>query len=660
MTGHLGTEFPHLMAPGHIGKMELKNRVIMAPIGSLNGNEIGQVSARTISYYRDKAAGGTGLIIVEATYIDDILSKGEDGQLGLANNSQTTGMALLANCIHDYVGTKVAVQLCHIGQQLSLADRMESLGPSDMTDMSTGRPQPIRGMTRDEMAQLVRDFATAAWRAKVAGMDAVEIHGANGHLLNMFMTPYFNHRQDEYGGSIENRMRLMVEIVQAVRQACGPDYPILVRITGDDFDPDGITLEDGVAGAKILEEAGVDAIDVVGGSNRNGKAVNVMYNPRGAFVHIAEAIKKAGVKVPITVAGGITTPEFAEQILAEGKSDFISLARPLLADSAWVKKIQEGRREDIVPCIRCCMSCVGTMQDYNASKGLFCSVNPRCNMYEYRNVAPAAQVKKRVAIVGAGPAGMEAARLATLRGHKVTLFERRSLGGAMHEANFDPELKSDIQNMIDYYELQMQKLGIPVVHKTATAQDILDGGFDAAIVATGALNKTSKAPGADKPHVYSDFAVTSGAAGDLGESVVVVGAGSIGAEIAVSQAMKGKKVTLTTRRGARMGVYEIAADDSSPGQMMLIALLKQYGVDVRLCMNLKEVVDDGIVSVDAEGNEQHIPADSVVLCVGYKPNDSLYEELRGKVPELYKIGDCVRPRMIGDAILEGWQVANQL
>jgi 2,4-dienoyl-CoA reductase-like NADH-dependent reductase (Old Yellow Enzyme family)/thioredoxin reductase len=629
-------------------------------MGALMGSPEGHVTQRTVDYYADRAKGGTGLIVVEATYPDEIASKGEDGQLGASNNSQTPGLRWLAEAIHDHYGAKCVVQLNHQGMQMCLTDRLPSWGPSEMEVIWAGKPIQIHGMSQEEILGVEQAYATAAWRVKMAGFDGVEIHAANGHLYNMFLTPRLNQRTDQYGGSVENGARIVVETVKAIQQLCGPDFPILVRLCGNDYDQDGgITIEDGIAAGKILEAAGVAALDLVGGSLDNGLCTPTMYDKLATNVPIAAAFKEAGIKIPIIIAGAITSPELAEEILTKGQSDFIGLGRPILADPSWGKKLESGAREDIVPCIRCGMGCIGTMEEWNASKGLRCSVNPRASLEGLRNIAPLEQ-KKKMAIVGGGPGGMEAARLATLRGHDVTLYERRKLGGAMHEAAWDPALKVDIQFLIDYFVRQMEKLNVKIINEEATVDKIVAGDYDAVIVATGAVCKGTKVPGYDKPHVFSPLDVTGGRENELGQTVIVVGAGVIGAEIAVSQAMKGKKVILTTRRGAQMGPFEIACDDSSPNQIRLLAMLQQYDVDINMCMTLKEITDNGILAVDMEGNTVELKGDSVVICAGFAPDNALYKNLQDKVKKVYAIGDCTKARFIGDAIHEGWLVANQI
>jgi 2,4-dienoyl-CoA reductase-like NADH-dependent reductase (Old Yellow Enzyme family)/thioredoxin reductase len=667
----MSTRFPNLLKSGKIAGWELPNRIVAAPMGSLNGDLNGFVTDNAINYYTTLAKGGMGLIVVESAYTDTILSKAEDNELGIWSNEHVTGWARLVSAVHDQ-GTKIILQLSHIGHQISLADRMESLGPSQMVEMMGGiMPFPIRGATREEIAQIIDDFGTCAWRAKMAGFDGVQIHGAIGHLVAMFCTPFYNHRTDEYGGTPENRIRLMVEMVEDVHDKCGKDFPVIARITGWDFDDDddGLTLEEGILHAQLLERAGCAAMHVVGGSQRNIRVINIQYDPRGDFVPIAEAMKKAGIKVPIIIDGGLSTPDIAEQVLAEGKADFIGLGRPLLADPDWARKVKEDRTEDIIPCIRCVMGCVGPMERFNAAYGMRCSVNPLCNMTAYRKVE-SAKVSKRVGIIGGGPAGMEAARLASIRGHDVTLYEKRKLGGVMHEAAFDLSIKEDIQLLIDYYLAQMQKLSIKVVEEEATAEKIVQEGFDAVVVAAGARPVRSFVPGSDDPRVIPliDYAGTRKQDLKMGETILIVGGCFPNVEMAYGLAKQGKKVIISTRRGKDGFLLELGEDNSGPMQQRLLSLLMDYKVDIRMGKNLTEITKTGAILTDVEAKDSYeLACDNIILCRGYAGGGSkLYKELQGEVKEIYRVGDCqiksrcVEYRTVGDAILEGWQIANRI
>jgi len=652
--------YPNLLRPGYIGKMRVPNRLVFAPIGSANNTKDGHVSQATLDYYEALAAGGTGLLVLEATYIDNVASKGEEGQLSAADNSCTPGLARLASMIHNHYGVKAAVQLCHIGQQLGLAGESPSWGPSSIDITYTGSPISIHGMSEEEILATIENFAKAAFRVKKAGFDAVEIHASGGHLLQMFLSPEFNKREDQWGGSLENRARFTVEAIKAVKAACGKDFPVLVRLACDELIPDDehFHVEDGIEFARMFEAAGADAIDMNAGNLNTG--IPTMFDPIATHAEYAAKYKQAGIGIPIIIAGSIVTPAVAEEVLAKGQADFAGVARPLLADPDWIAKIKAGTPEQIRPCIRCSMGCVGTLEDFNAARGIFCSVNPYCNRTTVRKIKPLA-AKKRVAVVGGGPGGMEAACMAAERGHDVDLFEKRELGGTMIEAAFDPVIKGDIKRLITFYKNRVAATDINVIYEEATAERLLSGGYDAIVIATGAEARKSKVPGVDLPNVYQDIEVCGGKQGELGNPVVVVGGGVVAAEIAISEAMKGKEVIISTRRGAEMGPYEVAKDDSSPNWIRILDLLGRYDVDIQLCQTLVSIEEDGITVHSAWSDEdEKVEAESVVLCTGYASNQRLFDELDGKFDELYLVGDAVAPREIGNAVVEGWVVGNEL
>ncbi len=660
--------YKKLLEKTSMGPLQMDNRLIMAPMGSLNADSNGYITDNALAFYSAQASGGLSMVIVECTATDDNLSRGEDNVMCLYENGQVTGMARLASAIQDQ-GAKAILQLCHIGHQLSLADKKESLGPSTMFEMQGGiRPFPIRGLTLDEIHQIIDDFAQAAWRAKMAGFDGIEIHGAIGHLINMFCSPQYNHRTDQYGGSPENRIRFMVEIIEACQKSCGKSFPIIGRICGDSFDPKDISLEEGIIHAKALEKTGIIALHLVGGDSNNVRVINAQYDKRGDYIPTARAMKEAGIRIPIILDGGFTTPELAEEVLEEGWADFIGIGRPALADPAWIKKIKAGRREDIIPCMRCTMGCVGTIAGFNAAIGLRCSVNPLCNTSNFRKVTPA-EKKKRICIIGGGPGGMEAARVAALRGHEVTLFEKRKLGGTMHEAGFDEELKGDIRLLIDYYVGQMKKPGITVVEEEATAEKVLAGHYDAVIVAAGAVPVITKYEKADGQRVHSIHEYCQAPESfNLGERVVIVGGCFMNLEIAQSLLRKGHKVTVASRRGGgMMGVMELGDDNSSPQQQRLMILNAERKLTYKLGKDIAGLNEEGVILRDVKTKkEESLPCDSVLICRGYTGRPEIYDALAAAVDEIYLIGDarmkirCNEKRNIGDAILEGWQVGNRI
>lgn len=664
--------FPKLLEPSRLGPWDLPNRIVMAPMGTLNADKDGFITDRTLKLYTEQAKGRMSLIVVECTFIDEVASKGEENSQTLTRNEQITGMARLASAIKDY-GVKAILQLNHMGKQITLMDR-PSWGPSTMNEIMGGvMPFPIRGMSKAEIKQCEKDFAKAAWRAKMAGFDGVEIHGSICHLIAMFCSPFYNHRTDEYGGSPENRVRFYKEIIEEVQKECGKDFPIIARLAGNEYSEDGLTKEEGIAQAKILEKTGVVCFHIVGGDYRNVRCINAQYDRRGDFIEIAQGFKEAGIKLPIILDGGFTTPDFAEKALEDGVCDYIGLGRPIIADPMWAVKLAEGRPEDITPCIRCTRGCVGTMETFNAAVGLRCSVNPRCNMAGIRDVNPITRVK-RVGIVGGGPAGMEAARLLRVRGHEVDLYEKRKLGGTMNEAAFDLTLKHDIKRLIDYYAAQMDKLGVNVIEEEATAQKMIDAGYDAVIVATGANALPAKCKGEDqygsKVTVLSEYATDIDAI-DVGDTVMIVGGCFMNLEMALSLLRRGKNVIVSSRRGARMGLMELGDDNSSPQQQRLSILLGDYLKTGQLRLKLNhtfvELTEKGASLRDNKSKaEEEVACDHILMCRGYHGRPKMWEEIREAIPETYLVGDatirsrCTNKRVIHHAIEDAWGIANNI
>lgn len=667
----MASQFPKLLEPGTIGRWDIPNRVVMAPMGTLNADKDGFITDRSLRFYIEQAKGRMGIIFVECTFIDDFAGKGEENSQMITRQEHVTGLARLASAIRDY-NVKAILQLNHMGKQITLHDR-PSMGPSTMNEMMGGiMPFPITGMSKAEIRKTVEQFGIGAKRAKQAGFDGVEIHGAINHLIAMFCSPFYNHRTDEYGGSTENRVRFYKEIIEEIQKQCGKDFPIVARLCGDERSADGLTLEEGVAQALILEKTGIVAFHIMGGDYRNVKCINAQYDPRGDFMPTAKAFKDAGIKIPIILDGGFTTPELAEQALEEGVCDYIGLGRPIIADPYWAVKLREGRPEDIKPCIRCTKGCVGTMATFDSAYGLRCSVNPQCNMAGIRDINPITRVK-RVGIIGGGPAGCEAACLLRQRGHEVDLYEKRKIGGTMNEAAFDPGFKGDIKHLIDYYAVQVEKRGVNVIEKEATAQDIIDAGYDAVIVATGASPLPAKCKGSsdypDKVISVFDYA-TDPEAFETGDTVLIVGGCFMNLEMAYSLLLKGKTVIVSSRRGLRMGSMELGDDNSSPQQQRLNVLMGEYQrsgkLQYKFGHSIASVTETGVVLRDSKKKEVEVACDSIIMCRGYHGRPKMFDEIRAAIPETYLVGDailrsrCDDKRVIHDAITDAWGIANAI
>ena len=641
--------YPKLFAPGRIGSLELPNRVIKAPTSTGMSNMDGSVSERLIRHYREVAKGGTGLIIAEYAYVDDIASKSAHCQLGISSDEHISGLTLLAETIKDQ-GARAGIQIEHCGRQKFLGTppiKAASPVPWLALKARSGDKAIPEQLSVDEIGQIVEAFGDAAKRAVAAGFDLVEIHGAHGYLITNFLSPHTNKRTDKYGGPLENRVRLLVEIIGNARSKVGRSFPLTLRLSGSDYEPDGFGVDETIEVARLAESLGIDAIHVSGGDHHQMiHQVSPMSVPRLHNVRAAEAVRKA-IGIPVIASGSITLPDFAEEVLADGKGDFISLGRPLWADPEWSNKAREGRQEDIRPCIRCNDGCLD--RTFFRFRAVGCSVNPEIGREGDLQITPALQPKK-VAVVGGGVAGMEAARVAVLRGHHVTLFEKRSLGGVLQEGSV-ADFKSDLRFLNEYLAIQMEKLGVNVVARHANADDIVAGDFEAAVVATGGQASAPPIPGIDGPCVMDAIDVFNGKA-TAGKRVLVLGGGETAVEVALYLEQAGREVSILHRREELMARDCTVTDKISYNEM-----LARAGIEIMTSLQVTEISGGRVTATDRNGKPRHFEADSIVTALGYAPNrDGIAETLRsaGGI-EVYEVGDCVRTAKVYDGIHAGYR-----
>ena len=642
----MSNQFPTLFSPCKIGNVEIKNRICKAPQTTGLSHMDGTVSERLVRCYEDLAKGEVGMIIVEYAYVDRKFSKSASNQLGICDDEYMVGLGWLADTIknNDCVP---CIQIEHCGRQRFLGPPMKSASsnPWPLMYERYGQAAIPEELTIAEIHQLVEDFGKAAWRAKTAGFQVVEIHGAHGYLITNFLSPFTNQRTDWFGGSRENRFRFLEMVFKRCKEYVGEDFPVIVRLSGTDYEPNGMTIEDTIYYAKRLEELGCAAIDVSGGDHHQMvHQVTPMQLSRGHNVWAAEAIKKE-VSIPVFATGSITLPDYAEEILASGKADFISMGRPLLADPYWAKKAMEGRPEDIAPCIRCNEGCLD--RGNHLGKSINCTMNPTLGFEDALAIRPA-QTPKKVAVVGGGPAGLKAADTLALRGHQVTLFENRKLGGYLHEASY-PEFKADIRDALRYLTTQVKKRGIAIVEKAATAEDLKD--FDAVVLAAGASPVRLPVPGSDRDHVMPAVDILTAEAKQPAGRLVVVGGGLIGTETAVllSQ-VEGNQVTIVEM------LPEIMRECSDCDRIVYSDMIRENGIRVLTSTQVREISDAGVV-VEKQGRQETIPADYVLVAVGMKPNNDLYQALKAMGKRVYNVGDSLQTGKIYDAIHTGYKAA---
>jgi 2,4-dienoyl-CoA reductase-like NADH-dependent reductase (Old Yellow Enzyme family)/thioredoxin reductase len=633
-----------LFQRGRIGKIELRNRLVMPAIGTPYADEEGYITQRMIDYYVERAKGGVGLIITGAT---SIVAEARFPQMpALHDDKFIPGMRELALAVQTY-GAKIACQLAY--------QKGMDIGPSAVPCFTS--QVTSREISRGDIHRIVEARAEAARRGKEAGFDAVEIHAAHGYFLGAFLSPFRNRRTDEYGGSVVNRAKFACETIARTREKVGPDFPVLIRMNGSDFLEGGLTINEAQQQAAMFVEAGVDAIDVSAATPDSRQWRDLTYmHPDGAIVYLAEAIKKV-VTVPVITVGKIGDPILANRIIQESKADFVAMGRALIADPELPNKAKEERFDDIRRCIYCNNCRIGRLSpedvETRRGDGLSCTVNPTLLREREFELKPTA-LSKKVMVVGGGLAGMEAARVLAERGHNVSLYEKsRELGGQWNTACNLPA-KASFRTLSQYLIRGLDRAGVKVILKKEVTRHLVEEEKpDVIVVATGATPLTLDVPGANGKNVFQATEVIAGKA-NVGSGVVVIGGSHRGMEVADFLAEQGKKVSLVTR--SRLGGREPIERNTF---VTLRERLVERGVMIFPFSPVFEIRDNGVYVV-SDNELLFLPADTVVMAVGAKSEDKLLEELKGIVPELYAIGDCARVRNAKEAVNEGAELGRKI
>lgn len=639
------TLLKYMSAPLQLGPVEIKNHFIVSPMVMNCCNEDGTTTEKWIAYHEEKAKGGWGLIITEDVAVDPT---GRTYQFlpGLWADYQIESHKRLTERVHA-AGAKIFAQIFHGGRQTQ----------QWITGQQVWAPSPIpcpvkkempHEMTTQEVDDMIEKFGDAAYRAKLAGYDGVQIHGGHGYLITEFASSYSNKRIDKYGGNFMNRMRFPVEIVKNIKAKCGDDFPIDYKISGEEQVEGGTNIEDTKAMAMVLEEAGVTSLNVsVGVYESWYMQVPPSVMGHGWLTKYSSEIKKV-VNIPVTTVGRINNPLVAEAIIKSGKADACYMGRASLADPHMPNKAMVGHFEDIIQCIACLQGCSGQIDAVPAKHG-GCTLNPRTVMEDEWKIEEA-PVKKRVVVIGAGPAGCEAAIVMAQRGHDVTVYDRNDRIGGMYRIAAIPPWKGEIIDFIRWQATQMEKLGVKVVLNTDVTKDMIANMKpDAVVVATGYHQFVPPFPGKDRDFVIASNDVLDGKA-DVQGKIAVIGGGLVGAETANYLATHNDDVTIIEM------LPEIAGEEPGSMRKFLMESYEEHHVDIHVNTAVQTINEDKTITVKVGGERKLLgPFDYVLTAVGLHGNTELKGVLEDIVPEVKYVGGALQRGNALDAIREGYK-----
>lgn len=636
-----------LFEPFKIGSLLIKNRIVKSPQATALGNMDGTVSERTVRHYKRLAEGGAGLVIVEYTYIDEDASKSIHNQLGMTRREHIAGHGRLVDEVH-FAGAKIGVQLAHCGRQRFLGTapiKSSSATSWDEVERQYGvKPMP---MTLEEIQCVVRDFGEAAWRAVQARYDLIEVHAGHGYLITNFLSPHINKRTDAYGGSFENRARLLLEVVAEIRRRIPAQVPLSIRLSVVDYEKDGITIEETMALCQLLEAAGVDVIHASGGHHALMEhEVSPWYMPRALHRWGWEKIRPL-ISIPIIGSGSIVSPDVAADIVSSGSADLVSLGRAMLADPDWARKTQEKRAQEIVPCIRCNDGCLH--RGLNVGRSTGCAVNPSMGN-EYRLTLTKTQQPRRVAVVGGGPAGLRAAITLFDKGHDVTLFEPGALGGRLTEAVRGAN-RQDIKALLDHLLHEFGRRDIKWVSEAATVDTLHAGHYERIMLATGRRANTFDG-GSFSGQVMLASEVKDVA--QLTGPIAIVGGGLVGCDMALRLKSYTHQDVFLIEKQAGL----LKGDDVFTDQMGIPGKVLEAGVRVFLGTEAL-VADSQGLTLRSEMSTQTLKVNTIIVAVGNRAEQELFEALKKTLAARTElVGTARQGRRLMDALHDGFYIAN--